>query len=290
MTGRPPDLSLVVCAYDMTRELPRTLRSLHPPYQSGVDAAALEILVVDNGSPQPVCVDPDAVPCARVLRFPPGDASPVRAINAAAAEARADKIGVFIDGARMASPGLLDTARNALDLSMESVAGTLSYHLGHEPQPISVAKGYDAAAEDALLEEARWWEDGYRLFDVSCLAVSSAKGFSRLPSETNALFVSRSRWREVGGFDERFRCPGGGLANLDLWKRLCESAAGPVMMIAGEGTFHQVHGGVATNSPKSKWDQFEREYRDIRGEAFRAPASPYVLVGSPQSPRLANAV
>lgn len=290
MSRQIPSMSLVVCAYDMARELPRTLRTLHPPYQIGTDVDAVEILVVDNGSPQAVCLDPKDFPCARVLRFPPGDVSPVRAINAAVAEARADRLGVFIDGARMASPGLVNTARQALDLGGDSVAGTLSYHLGHEPQPISVAKGYDAATEDKLLDGARWWEDGYRLFDISCLAVSSAKGFSRLPSETNALFIRRSRWEAAGGFDERFRCPGGGLANLDLWKRLCEGVTGPVMMIAGEGTFHQVHGGVATNSPKSKWDQFEREYRDIRGEAFRPPASPYVLVGSPQSPRLANAV
>ncbi len=46
-------------------------------------------------------------------------------------------------------------------------------------------------------------------------------------------------------------------------------------MLLGEATFHQVHGGVATNAAVSPWDVFHQEYVRLRGHAFakssRAP-------------------
>ena len=56
-------LSIVVIGFDMKRELPRTVLSLLPPYQRGVSHDEVEIIVVDNGSVEPVCRDwfpPDA--------------------------------------------------------------------------------------------------------------------------------------------------------------------------------------------------------------------------------------
>ena len=44
------DLSVVVVAHDMSRELPRTVRSLAPDYQRGVKADDYEVIVIDNGS------------------------------------------------------------------------------------------------------------------------------------------------------------------------------------------------------------------------------------------------
>ena len=52
-----PDISLVIAAYNMARELPRTLRSLMPSYQRGMDGLFCEIIVIDNGSP--VAFEPD---------------------------------------------------------------------------------------------------------------------------------------------------------------------------------------------------------------------------------------
>ena len=49
-----PRLSVVVVAFDMARELPRTVRSLLPPYQTGVAPGEVEIIVADNGSTDPV--------------------------------------------------------------------------------------------------------------------------------------------------------------------------------------------------------------------------------------------
>lgn len=54
---RRPALSLVVVVYDMTREAPRTLRSLATPYQRGISPQDYEVIVMDNGSPQPLGAD-----------------------------------------------------------------------------------------------------------------------------------------------------------------------------------------------------------------------------------------
>jgi len=47
-------LSVVVVAYDMPHQIVRTVRSLSPAMQRGVAAEDYELLVVDNGSPQPI--------------------------------------------------------------------------------------------------------------------------------------------------------------------------------------------------------------------------------------------
>ena len=49
-----PALTVVVVAYGMSRELPRTLQSLAPTFQEGIDPGDYEVVVVDNGSPTPV--------------------------------------------------------------------------------------------------------------------------------------------------------------------------------------------------------------------------------------------
>ena len=59
-----PVLSVVVVVHGMARELPRTLQSLAPDYQRGVDAEEYEIGVVDNGSPCPL---DEAVPLEGVV-------------------------------------------------------------------------------------------------------------------------------------------------------------------------------------------------------------------------------
>jgi hypothetical protein len=47
-------LSIIVVAYNMTREIPRTLQSLGKHYQLGCDQLDYEVLVIDNGSARPL--------------------------------------------------------------------------------------------------------------------------------------------------------------------------------------------------------------------------------------------
>ena len=98
-------LSVVVVCYNMARESPRTLRTLSPAVQRGIAAEDYEVIVVDNGSTDPF----DEDECRRLLpglvihRMQDAGPSPVGAVNAGLAAARGDLIGVWIDGARMAS-------------------------------------------------------------------------------------------------------------------------------------------------------------------------------------------
>jgi len=285
-------ISLVVCSYNMPRELPRTIRSLSPAMQRGVQASDYEIIIVDNGSTR--AFDENA--CRqwgadlRVIRIPAGEAdpSPARALNGAIAEARGELIGVLIDGARLASPGLIQYAAMADRLAARAVVLTLGFHLGPGLQMDTVPKGYGEAAEDRLLDEVRWTEDGYRLFDISVFALSSANGWFGPINESNAIFMRKALWTELGGFDERFRSPGGGLVNLDLHTRAVTLPGACVITLLGEGTFHQVHGGVATNAPPAVFQSFAPEYAAIRGRDFTPPVYTSLYLGSPPANALAS--
>lgn len=280
--GRSPRLSLVVVCYNMARELPRTLQTLSARMQQGIGEKDYEIIVVDNGSSRPA--DQDA--CRRLgknIRFlstPSPNASPARAIAWGVRHARHAHLGIFIDGARMASPGLLARAREALSLAPDTVVGTIGFHLGDEVQMDAVHKGYDQSAEDRLLDGAGWQADGYRLFSISCLAGSSAGGWFVLPPETNALFLSRALYHQLGGFDEAFTSSGGGLINHDFWNRVCESDRARIVMLLGEGTFHQFHGGAATNARISPWQAFTEEYARIRGRPYAPARKAFTLYGA----------
>jgi glycosyltransferase involved in cell wall biosynthesis len=99
-------LSLIVISFNMRRELPRTIRTLSPSMQRGLGSADYEIIVVDNGSTEMFDVDECRrwVPEIAIHRMPDPSPSPVGAINRGLTLATGDLVGVFIDGARMASP------------------------------------------------------------------------------------------------------------------------------------------------------------------------------------------
>ncbi len=266
----------------MGRELPRTLATLSPDYQR--DAPDYEVIVVDNGSPTPVpnyLLDP--LPNAKLIRLDPAPGSPARACNVGIEAASADTVGVFIDGARMASPGVVANAHAAMRTE-RTIVSTLAFHLGSEPQMQSAKRGYDQQVEDRLLASIDWHRDGYELFTVSVFAGSSHRGWFGPMGESNGLFLSAALWQEVGGFDESFDRPGGGLVNHDLYRRTCELPYTDLTVLLGEGTFHQYHGGAST-SGRDLHDELWAEYESIRGRPFVPPTKAASYYGSvaPQS-------
>ena len=283
--GHRPLLSVVVVSYNMTRELKRTLYSLSPKFQRDVKAQDYEVIVVDNGSTLPP--DPsDWIQrpgwSVRVVCRPAGDVSPCRAVNAGVAQARARHICVMVDGARMVSPGLISGLLNILRVDPDALAITLGFHLGMQPQNVSITQGYNQREEDRLLRKIRWRNNGYQLFSVSCLALSSAGGWFAPITESNCFALKRKRFQELGGFDERFQSPGGGLVNLDFFRTAIASPLLRPWMLLGEGSFHQIHGGVATNVPMEKHPglQFALEYEQIRGESYAPPRYEPLYYGS----------
>jgi glycosyltransferase involved in cell wall biosynthesis len=287
MDARRPSLSVVVVVYDMARELPRTLRSLSPVHQQGLPAEDYEVVVIDNGSPQPL---DEAMLTGfpgrlRAIRLDPASPSPVRAANHGLEQAEGELVGLMIDGARLASPGLLATARRATVLAEQPVITTPAWHLGPVTHMRAPEVGYDQAAEDELLAGSGWEKDGYRLFAVSTLSGSSGRGIFGPMGESNGLFMRRSTWNELGGLDERFALPGGGLANHDLYQRACALDGVELIVLLGEGTFHQYHGGAST-SRRFSWDAMHTDYEAIRGRSYRPPQSPPLYLGTVPGPLL----
>ena len=265
-----PKVSIVLINYNMSRELPKTLFTLEPPYQQHINSEDIEIIIVDNGSSRPINIPAgysniNLVHCAHPTH------SPSRAINLGVAAASSDFIGLMIDGARMASPQLLHFAIMAKNLAKRPVVSTLAYHLGSEVQMKSTLKGYNQEIEDKLLNSVPWQQNGYELFNISVLAGSSRSGWFKPIAESNALFLTKEMWQELDGVDEQFQTPGGGLVNLDLYIRANELQASTLFSLLGEGTFHQVHGGVATNQHREEasWAVFHDEYKTIRNKPFK---------------------
>ncbi len=273
------DLSIVVVAYDMARELPRTLATLSPAYQRAVDDLNYEVVVVDNGSPAPVSVDPSD-PHLRLHRIDDAPPSPVRAANTGIDLAAGSAVGLWIDGARMASPGLIAKAAATLGTGPRVIVATMAMHLGPAPQMQSAANGYDQGAEDELLASIDWAADGYDLFTISVLAGSSLRGWFGPMGETNSLFLGRQLWDELGGLDPAFARPGGGLANHDLFRRACDLPDTTLVVLHGEATFHQFHGGAATSGQASR-DELWAEYESIRGVPYEPPARDREYFGAP---------
>jgi len=236
------------------------------------------VIVVDNGSTPPL----DAAVIDKLsgnfglLRLDPASPSPAHAINRGLAEACGNVIGVMVDGARILTPSVLHYAYHGVGLSPRSVVVTLGWYLGRDLQRWSMEGGYDAQREDAMLASIGWPQDGYRLFEIGAFDEGSLDGWFANIEETNALFLRRETWDLLGGLDERFNAPGGGYLNLDTLARAIELPDSELVVLLGEGAFHQIHGGVATNlnhralaASLREWDE---KYRTIRGRPFRTPS------------------
>jgi hypothetical protein len=266
-------LTVITTAYDMAREIPRTLQGLSRTYQHGARELNYEVLLVDNASPVPL--DPDSwahvdVP-VRLIRLDEAPPSPVKGINLALSQARGDIVCLMIDGAHLLTPGVFRFALAAYAAYPDAVVATRYFWMGPAEQNLSITQGYDKSVEDELLRSIDWPNDGYRLFEVGVPLRAGPENLTWLNRmfESNCLFMKRSLFNSLGGVDERFDLPGGGVVNMDIFKRAVDAPGVTAVQLVGEGSFHQLHGGTTTNVSQEQRDAsiagFMDQYRAIRG-------------------------
>ncbi|MDJ0613692.1 MAG: glycosyltransferase family A protein [Rhizobiaceae bacterium] len=281
--SNPVRLSIIVNFFNMKREAARTLYSLSSEYQQGVSQSDYEVIAVDNGSSEPL--SPEEVtkygPNFKYYFHDTKSVSPSGAVNFAAGKANGENVAVIVDGARMVTPGLVRLCISALEAQPISIVCALAWHLGPDIQRLAIEKGYNRDEEDRLLASIDWQRNGYGLFDISTIAPASADGFlGNLPPEASFLAMRKDLFDRIGGLNEAFVTPGGGLVCHDTLKKAVEIPDAQPIIIFGEGTFHQMHGGIATNSKKGQHPigMFHEEYERIVGQKYTAPETREPLV------------
>jgi glycosyltransferase involved in cell wall biosynthesis len=266
-------LSVILIAYDMAREIPRSLQALSRSYQHGAQALDYEVILIDNGSP--VALDPASwagidVP-VRLIHVENASPSPANAINLGLKEAEGEIICLMIDGAHILTPGVFRMALACYAVYANPVVATRYFWLGPDAQNVSIAQGYNRSVEDQLLQSINWPEDGYRLYEIGTplrQAAENINWFNRM-FESNCLFMKRALFERLGGADERFDFPGGGFINMDIFNRAIEAPEVTAAQLIGEGCFHQLHGGTTTNVSTEKLtqelDKYRQQFAAIRG-------------------------
>ncbi len=281
---KPPAVSIVVIVYRMPRQARNTLVSLSAAHQIGVDSDDYEIIVVENESDR-VLGEQAALSVGDNVRYFRRDnegSSPVPALLFGIEQARAEHLALVIDGARMVTPRVVHYALKSQAITQHAVLSVPGYHLGeleqhHNPR-------HDEQREAHLLDRIDWRTDGYRLFEVSVFFRGRHQQGYLLPMmESNCVFFSRRDYERIGGIDRRFDMPGGGMVNLDLYKRLLDLPETQLFVTPGEGTFHQYHGGVTTRSDTSREEllaAFREQYRLLRGENYAMPEKQARIIGA----------
>lgn len=278
-----PKLSVVVACYEMAAQIKNTLQSLLPPYQRNISTGDYEIILMDNGSAKMLDERTRKIsPNLDYIYLSPNESSPspAPAMNRGVALARAPRLCLMIDGARLLTPGVLSWGMRLLELSPRAMVEVRGWHLGPKWQPESVMDGYDHEEERRLLQAIGWPENGYRLWEVAASTPQVSRGYADPAPESNCIFMSRDLFFETGGFDERSRTPGGGLVNLDFFSRAV-ATAGCVFTLLGEGTFHQVHRGAATGLSKPILEERFKQWRaesEALGQAI-LPDYEFILAG-----------
>lgn len=268
-----PKMSVIVNFFNMQREAERTLFSLTPQYQQGVGFEEYEVIAIDNGSSEPLDEKSvkDFSENFTYLYFETDSPSPCAAMNYAISKAKADLVICCIDGARVLSPGILKYTLAASKLHAHPFIYTIGMHIGPHLQNYLVVAGYNQGIEDKLLSTVNWQRNGYELFKISSVAMSSKNGFYSKINESNCFSLRKKDLIDLGGFDERFNSAGGGLVNLDLFNMMHEDKKFSPIMLLGEATFHQFHHGVATNVPMEEHpaNKMIQEYAVIKGKSFK---------------------
>ena len=276
-----PTISVVVVVYDMPKQAMNTLYTLSRSHQRDVDDVAYEVVVVENLSKRNLKARKveGLGPEFRYIPRRETGVSPVWALREGIAAARGDIIGLMIDGARMITPGVIRNVADAYRAYPDAVVSTAGFHLGDEDHQF---REHSEADDRRLLRRLPWRKDGYVLYTASTIGGGNPHGYLHPFMESNCMFVTRRALDEIGGPDVRFDQPGGGALNPDLYRELVNLPQSQLVILPGEGSFHQYHGGVTTRKDDDRdvlLGEFKQRYEEIRGEEYFSPTREPVLLG-----------
>ena len=293
---KQPILTIIVVVYEMNREAPRTLQSLTPSYQREVSEDDYEVIVVDNGSPTPLGED-TVRKFGRNFRYyyiKNASPSPASAVNFGVDQSRGGILNIMIDGARIVTPGLLHYCLLTFKTFDDPTVAALGWHLGPDRQQRSIFNGYNKDVEDRLLGSIGWPKRGYDLYKIASLGGSSKDGCFSAIAESNTIGISRKAFNKLSGYDTVFDLPGGGLVNLDFYKRASERPGTRLVCLIGEGSFHQLHGGASTGLSQEQLDKkfslWADNYKQNRGFPWQSPRRPtdyFGAIGNEVMPHIA---
>ena len=262
-----------------------TLRSLSSLYQQSVDPADYEVIVVENESDD-MCPAQDIAELGDNFHYhrrQETGVSPVAALNFAVEHCRGALLGLVLDGAQMLSPRVLEYALMATAMADDPVVTVPGYHLGEVDQKDSLNSGHSESLELARLEELDWQENGYRLFQYACFSSGNKAGYLQPMLESSALFCSRDAYLAMGGAPLGFDQPGGGSVNLYIYRKMLMRPTAQLFVLAGEGSFHQFHGGVTTSGKSNRealLKSFDLRLEELYGEPFKATAREPQILGA----------
>lgn len=281
-----PLISIILIIYKMRRQAERTLRTMLPGYQQGVQQDDYEVIIVENESSE--MMDSDFVNALpdnfKYFSRKESSVTPVAAINFAFQQCRGEFIGLILDGARMLSPRVLCNAKMAHAIHSECLVSVPGYHLGAQEQHLNTPD--DIRKEVEWLESVNWMQNGYELFNFAVWGGGNKKGFFHPFMESNCFFSSMNKFRAIGFADPSFDLPGGGALNLHMYRKIGLMPDTPYFLLYGEGTFHQSHGGVTTNKIQDRERlliQTKAQLDAKWGGHFHALRREPILLGAPNS-------
>jgi len=252
-------ITFVIAAYNIPQQIERTLMTCSPHYQKA-PPQEIEIIVVDNGSKTPLTMaDFKKFPRVTKVINVEGKPSPVFGLNEGIKAARFSNVAIIIDGAHMLTPGVFKNTKAMCKSFTRPVINIPQYILGRVSQNLNTNP--DAfARESEDLKAIGWPGNGYELFNYAVMPGENMSRNFYNAVETNCLITNKTVLEDCGAFNEKFDEPGAGLANLELFMRLCNNPDNQYIMIPGEGSFHQDHGGTTTNPSPEERDKLVQEY------------------------------
>ena len=286
MGMKTPELSIIVIAHNMRRQASNTVQSLSIQCQKNVSESDYEIIVVENESSNNLDEKQLKAYGGNIhyySRKEPGK-SPVHAINFALSVAKGSLIGLLIDGARMVTSRVVEYALMALRAKSNSLIAIPGYFIGPCEHHYADDYNYSEDQEIKLLESIQWQKNPYRLFNICTISAANPRGAFIPFLECNCFFTSMKNFKSIGGADEKFLLPGGGALNLHTYRKIALLPDCTHYFIAqGEGSFHQLHGGVTTSTKKDRdalLKEFSMQLNSTWGEKFRSLHREPILLGA----------